>query len=289
MVTIDIIKMKSALKLPDAPNSIQKGVPLKLVLDKPAVTQLARNLRFVSQDFDEYNFVAEVLAELAPLTLKERGMHIARVLRKYLPNNYSGALEILLASLTPPLTDTVNLGLSGMFYLPHVSFVAQFGLDKNYNNKVDPFLISMKAQYELTRRFSSEFSIRVFIIDQPVRTFSVLYKWMNDQDPHVRRLCSEGSRPRLPWAQKIPSLVIDPSPSIKILEHLKNDDNLYVRRSVANHVGDIAKDNLDLALNLCENWLDNSSKELKWVIRHALRHPSKKSIKRALEIRKMAK
>ena len=112
---------------------------------------------------------------------------------------------------------------------------------------------------------------------------------MNDPDPHVRRLCSEGTRPRLPWAQKINALVLDPSPSLPILEKLKDDDDLYVRRSVANHVGDIAKDNLELALKLCMNWLDESSKELKWVIRHALRHPAKKMNKEALAIRKMAK
>lgn len=192
-------------------------------------------------------------------------------------------------SLTPPLERTDNLGLSGMFYLPHVSFVALFGLDEAYNKNQDPFDISMKAQFELTKRFSSEFSIRTFIIDQPERTFAVLYNWMTDKDPHVRRLCSEGTRPRLPWAQKITALVNDPTPSLKILEYLKDDEDLYVRRSVANHVGDIAKDNLELALELCESWLPNASKELKWVIRHALRYPAKKEVKKALELRKLAK
>ena len=117
----------------------------------------------------------------------------------------------------------------------------------------------------------------------------MLYQWMNDQDPHVRRLCSEGTRPRLPWAQKISSLIKDPSLSLPILEKLKNDENLYVRRSIANHVGDIAKDNLELAMSLCESWLNRASTELKWVIRHALRHPAKKGVQRALELRKLAK
>lgn len=277
------------LKLPEAPNSIQKGVPLKLVLDKPAITQLGSNLKLVHKKFDESSFVKKAVSNIEPLTLKERGLKIAEVLKKYLPNTYSEAIAVLLASLTPPLKDTENLGLSGMFYLPHVSFVEQYGLDRSYNNNEDPFAISMKAQYELTKRFSSEFSIRSFIIDQPDRTFSILYDWMNDTDPHVRRLCSEGTRPRLPWAQKIGLLVEDPSPSLPILEKLKNDENLYVRRSVANHVGDIAKDNLDLALQLCESWLGNASKELKWVIRHALRHPAKKNVEKALELRTRAK
>lgn len=281
--------MSHELKLPASPNSIEKGVPLKLVLDKPAVNQLGRNLKIVYSNFKEKPFINDALSGLEPLSIKERGLHIARAMKKHLPDNYSEAIDVLLASLTPPIEDTANLGLSGMFYLPHVSFVEQFGLDKEYNNNQDPFDISMKAQYELTRRFSAEFSIRAFIIDQPERTFSILYKWMDNPDPHIRRLTSEGTRPRLPWAKKITFLANDPTPSLRILEKLKNDENLYVRRSVANHVGDIAKDNLDLALTLCESWLTASSKELKWVIRHALRHPAKKGNKDALRIRKLAK
>jgi len=104
----------------------------------------------------------------------------------------------------------------------------------------------MKAQYELTQRFSAEFSIRPFIIHHENRTMDVLYGWMEDGNPHVRRLCSEGTRPRLPWAMKIPSFVSDPGPTLPILEKLKDDPDLYVRRSVANHLGDIGKDNLEL-------------------------------------------
>ena len=277
------------IELPETANSIQKGVPLKLVLDRPAVVQLATNMKIIYPGFYNNKFVTEILSEITELTLKERGLLIAKALRKYLPDNYSRAIEIILGSLTPPLKETSNLGLSGLFYLPHVSFVELFGLDESYNNNEDPFDISMRAQYELTKRFSAEFSIRSFIIDQPERTFSVLYEWVSDSDPHVRRLCSEGTRPRLPWAQKIDSLVKDPSPSLPILEKLKNDNDLYVRRSVANHVGDIAKDNLELALRLCESWLKDASKELKWVIRHALRHPAKKKNTDALKLREKAK
>ncbi len=277
------------LKLPITANSIQKGVPLKLVLDKPAVTQLGSNLKLVYPDFEKNKFVKEVLSDIDDLKLKERGFWIAEGMKKYLPDHYATAIKIMLKSLTPPLTDTSNLSLSGMFYLPHVSFVERFGLDKAYNKKKDPFELSMKAQFELTKRFSAEFSIRSFIIDQPDRTFSVLYKWMNDPDPHVRRLCSEGTRPRLPWAQKIHFLAEDPSLSLPILEKLKDDEDLYVRRSVANHVGDIAKDNLDLSLALCEKWLVDASKEVKWVIRHALRYPAKKEHKAALKLREKAK
>jgi 3-methyladenine DNA glycosylase AlkC len=93
----------------------------------------------------------------------------------------------------------------------------------------------------------------------------------------------------LPWSKKIDSFISNPEPCIPILEQLKNDPDLYVRRSVANHLGDIAKDNLEVALSICENWLTNASPELKWVIRHALRNPVKRNVKRAIELRTLAK
>ena len=269
------------LKIPDAPNSIQKGVPLKLILDLEAITQLGDNLQTVHPVFDKKNFIKDAIKSIEDLSLTERSKHITEVMNKFLPKTYSETIEIILKSLTPPLKETEGNGLATMFYMPHCGYIAKYGLQH--------FDISIKAQYELTKRFTCEFSIRPFIIYNEERTMQVLYKWMNDPDPHVRRLTSEGTRPRLPWAMKIDSFVNDPSPSLQILEHLKNDPDLYVRRSVANHVGDIAKDNLDIALDLCENWLEGASTELKWVIRHAVRNPFKKGNERAIALRKAAK
>jgi 3-methyladenine DNA glycosylase AlkC len=112
---------------------------------------------------------------------------------------------------------------------------------------------------------------------------------VSDPDPHVRRLCSEGTRPRLPWAPRIPSFIKDPTPVLSILEDLKDDENLYVRRSVANHLGDIAKDHPEVVFSICERWLVDATKEVKWLIRHALRYPAKKQNKRAIQIRISAK
>ncbi|MCK5702178.1 MAG: hypothetical protein KAI29_13530 [Cyclobacteriaceae bacterium] len=277
------------LKIPEAPKSIQKGFPLKLVLDKTAIQQLGENLQFVHKQFDKEAFIGDSMNGIEPLSITERSEHIAKSLRKYLPTIYSEAIKIILKSLTPPLEETEGNGLAVLFYMPHCSYVAQFGIDPTYNSGDDPFDISMNAQYEITKRFSCEYSIRPFIVRDEDRTMKVLYKWMSDADPHVRRLCSEGTRPRLPWSMKIDSFVKDPSPSIRILEHLKNDPDLYVRRSVANHVGDIAKDNLGITLELCRAWLDDASPELKWVIRHAFRNPVKKGNEMAIELRKAAK
>ena len=277
------------IRIPEAPSSIQKGVPLKEVLGLEAIEQLAINLQIMHPPFPKEAFIAQALSGLGPLSITQRSEHIADAMQQYLPAPFEDAIRIILESLTEPLEKTEDNGLAPMFYMPHCHFVAKYGVDAKYNDGKDPFETSMKAQYELTKRFTAEFSIRSFIIDDEERTMKVLYAWMHDDDPHVRRLCSEGTRPRLPWSTKIPSFVKDPSPSLPILEALKNDPNLYVRRSVANHLGDIGKDHLEILLTTCEKWLDGASKELKWVIRHALRHPDKKGNERASQIRLAAK
>ncbi|ODS30028.1 MAG: HEAT repeat protein [Candidatus Scalindua rubra] len=277
------------LRIPDAPKSIQKGVPLKNVLGLEAVDCLANNIAYVYSEFRADKFRKYALDNLGSMEFMERGTHIARALRSNLPEKYEKAVEVILASLTPPNTATEGLGLAVLFYQPHSCFISAYGLDKEYNGGDDPFDISMKAQYELTKRNTSEFSIRPFLMKYQGRTLSRLKEWVSDPDPHVRRLCSEGTRPRLPWATLIPSFVDDPSPILPILESLKNDQSMYVRRSVANSLGDIAKDHPDFVLELCESWISIASKEVKWVIRHALRLPAKKGDKLALQLRAKAK
>jgi 3-methyladenine DNA glycosylase AlkC len=280
---------KQAPRIPVAPSSIQKGSPLKNVLGAEAIECLAHNIALVHPQFDTEMFCHTALDGLEPLGIMERGHHLAKALRLCLPKKFSAAVDILLASLTPPLTQTEDIGLSVFFYLPHGCFVAEYGLEPQENDGDDPFEISMKAQYELTKRFSAEFSIRPFLIQQQERTLSQLTDWTSDPNPHVRRLCSEGTRARLPWATRIPAFILNPQPVLPILETLKNDPNLYVRRSVANHLGDIAKDHPELMFEICERWLPESSNEVKWLIRHALRHPAKQENKKALQLRAAAK
>ncbi len=262
---------------------------MKALLDRDAIRCLAHNLALAQGGFDAVGFQDAAREGLEPMPILQRGLHLAQVLRAYLPPRYEVAVEVLLRSLTPPLTRTDDLGLGVFFYLPHVCFVAAYGLDAAHNQGRDPFPTSMRAQYELTRRFSAEFSIRPFLIRWPERTLAQLLEWTGDPDPHVRRLCSEGSRPRLPWAQRIPAFVNDPRPVLPILEALKDDPDLYVRRSVANHVGDIAKDHPTLAFELCERWVRDASPERKWLIRHAVRHPAKSGVRAALRLRQLAR
>lgn len=276
-------------RLPPAPRSIAKGSTLATLLDREAVDCLADNLLFAAPSFDAAGFRKQSLGGLAPLGLMDRARHLATVLRAHLPATYADAATVIVRSLTPPLTRTDDFGLAGFFYLPHITFVSTYGLDPENNGGRDPFEASMTVQYELTRRFSAEFSIRPFLERWPERTLKRLALWTRDPDPHVRRLCSEGTRPRLPWASRLTAFIRDPGPVLPLLETLRDDPDLYVRRSVANHLGDIAKDHPALAFEICERWLEGATVERRWMIRHAVRHPARKGVKAALRLRKLAR
>lgn len=272
--------------IPYAPRSIEKGRALKLLLNQEAIECLAQNILYVHRDFDARGFCECALTNLEPLEFMQRGRQIAKALHQFLPNHYSKAVAILIASLTEERIEAEQFGLAEFFYLPHSFFISEYGQDAKYHHGKDPFDVSMAALRALTTRFTSEFAIRTFLLEQQERTLRQVSRWMEDPNPHVRRLCSEGTRPRLPWGKRIPSLILDPQPTLHILDALKNDKSLYVRRSVANHVGDIAKDHPETAFGMCENWLRaGASKELRWLIRHAVRYPAKRGDARAQEIR----
>jgi 3-methyladenine DNA glycosylase AlkC len=285
---VQVSNVSSQPRLPAAPRSIRKGSTLKVLLDHEAVECLAHNVTLAYPRFDGGAFRRAAMKGIGPLAILQRGRHLAKVLREHLPPRYEEAVGVLVRSLTPPLTQTDSNGLGVFFYLPHASFVGLYGPDAAENGARDSFETSMQAQYEITRRFTAEFCIRPYLIRWPARTLACLKTWTRDADPHVRRLCSEGTRPRLPWAVRIPAFIEDPAPVLPILESLKDDPSLYVRRSVANHVGDIAKDHPALAFELCERWLSGATPQRQWLIRHALRHPAKRGVKAAMRLRKLA-
>lgn len=265
-------------------------MPLKHLLGQDAIACLANNIQTVDAGFQANRFCESALAGIEQLAIMQRGLHIAKALRAFLPDNYEQAVQVLMASLTPQTSETETLGLAGFFYLPHSFFFSEYGQDERHNGGTDPFGTSMLALHALTMRFTSEFAIRTFLIKQQERTLETVAQWITDPNPHVRRLCSEGTRPRLPWGKRIASFVADPTPTLPILESLKDDPSLYVRRSVANHLGDIAKDHPELVFSTCERWLQvGASRDLQWLIRHAVRYPANHGDARARKIRAAAK
>jgi 3-methyladenine DNA glycosylase AlkC len=154
--------------------------------------------------------------------------------------------------------------------------VADYGLDD--------FELSMQAQYELTQRFTAEFSIRPYLMLYPEQTLARLQTWATDSSVHVRRLVSEGTRPRLPWAPRLRSFQENPQPVLALLELLKDDPELYVRRSVANNLNDIGKDNPDVLIETTQRWLQNATPERRWLVTHALRSALKRGDANALKV-----
>ncbi len=238
--------------------------------------QLALSVAAVHPPFDVEAFEAQVLPELEGLVLTERARLLMRALHNQLPADYEAALEILLESLGPPAGEAELSGMAPFLYLPHVYFVAEYGLEH--------FEPSMRAQYLLTQRFTAEFSIRYFLERHPKATLARLRQWAKDPNHHVRRLVSEGTRPRLPWAMRLRAFQKDPQPVLELLELLKDDSSLYVRRSVANNLNDIGKDHPDLLAETCRRWLESASPERAWLVRHALRSALKRGERGALEV-----
>ncbi len=249
---------------------------LKLFFSPQRVEELAGTISTVYPGFDGPGFKAFCCAKLEELELMPRALHISRGLRQYLPANYVQAIEVLMLSLGPPLAATDNNGLAPFFYLPHVFFVRDYGLDH--------FAVSMAAQYELTQRFTAEFSLRPYFVAHYDACMAILTRWAKDPNEHVRRLVSEGTRPRLPWAAKLAPVIEKPQLTATLLELLKDDPSLYVRRSVANHLNDIGKDNPDYLLHVLEAWAPNAPKTRSWLIKHALRSAVKGSNARALAL-----
>lgn len=237
--------------------------PFKNYYNEGMAWRLAGMVAQVYPAFDGEGFVAQVRPQLPPLELKERVAVFSQALHDHLPADYPQAVEILLAILGPALNEEEGMFNDGWYMMPLAHFVEVHGLEH--------FEVSVRAMKEITQRHSSEFTIRPFLVRYPDEMLAVLHEWAHDESFHVRRLVSEGTRPRLPWGMRLHQFVKDPTPTLALLEHLKDDPSEYVRRSVANHLNDITKDHPDLVLMTLRRWQVGASPERLWLIRHALR------------------
>jgi 3-methyladenine DNA glycosylase AlkC len=251
---------------------------LKTFFSPRLVRRLAAAVAAAHPAFPGERFVRDASAGLDDLELLDRARHIARVLGQYLPPAYPEAIDVLLRSIGDEhgTDELVGAGMAPFFYLPHVIFVAERGLDD--------FEISMKAQYELTKRFTAEFSIRAYIARDPERTFATLREWATDDNAHVRRLVSEGTRLRLPWAPRVAWLDEHPERVLGLLEVLKDDPSTMVRRSVANNLNDLGKSRPDLLVKTARAWLTVDSPERRQLVEHALRSVVKRGDRQALAL-----
>ncbi len=219
-------------------------------------------------DFDEKDFLAEVRnRDIVTQDLKTKMYESARLMHQFLPEGFKHQISVVTV-LGPEFGS-----LEGMF-LP--AWVELFGIENLRE--------SVEALKKLTRYSSSEFAIRPFIVEDKKYVLSKMLQWADDRDEHVRRLSSEGCRPRLPWAMALTDLKKDPEPILPILNKLKEDESLYVRKSVANNINDITKDNPEVALDLVERWGYGKHQHTDWIIKHGLRSLIKAGDPRALKL-----
>ena len=236
---------------------------LKNSLGPDVPARIADMVEAVFLDFDRESFLRAALDGYGDLELTPRARQISGALAQVLPSDRDRAIDILVESLGSEVGSSELTGMETLFYLPFVFFVADHGLEC--------FETSMRAQYELTKRFTAEFSIRAFIERYPHETLKRLAEWAHDPNMHVRRLVSEGTRPRLPWASRLRGFQKDPSPVLELLEVLRDDGEEYVRRSVANNLNDISKDHPELVVEVTSRWWVDASEDRRRLVRHALR------------------
>lgn len=242
--------------------------PLKNLLHAGVILDIADQLSRHAPAFDRQRFVASARNGLDSLELMQRSLQIRDALLDTLPADFPAAAAILEAALPSGNAS----GLAGWTLLPVSQFIAARGLCD--------FELSLSLLQRLTPHFTGEFAIRSFIHQDQERALATIHRWVEDGNHHVRRLASEGTRPRLPWAMRLPRLVSDPRPILPILMALLDDPEEYVRRSVANSLNDIAKDHPDLVAEFVAAHIGGATPERLRLLRHASRtllkqgHPS---------------
>jgi 3-methyladenine DNA glycosylase AlkC len=255
---------------------------LKHLINAGTVRETARHLRRAWPGFDTRRFEALALDGLEALEFKARARHLAGALAHTLPEDYATAADVIEAALAPAAHDEDlgalklgDQGLAGWAVWPLAEYVALRGLDEPVR--------ALKTLRELTQRFTAEFAIRPFIERHPELAFEALAAWARDPNLHVRRLASEGSRPRLPWGLQLKGLIADPTPTLPLLTALQDDASEYVRRSVANHLNDIARDHPAVFAAWLEEHLPGASTQRRALLKHASRTLIKRGDARVLK------
>ncbi|MCB9202437.1 MAG: DNA alkylation repair protein [Flavobacteriales bacterium] len=240
---------------------------LKDMFDFSYYKSLSTYINIVYKKFNKDAFFNDVTHNLDKLELNQRLRNTTVQLKKHLPNDYKESLEILYEVIKNYDNHYRNLVFP--------DFVALYG----HND----FEISMKALEYFTCFGSSEFAIRTFLKNDFSKTLKVMEEWSKSENNHVRRLSSEGCRSRLPWSFKFNEVIENPNLTRRILENLKEDKELYVRKSVANHINDISKDNEKYAIELIKSWNLKNPNTL-WIAKHAMRNLIKQGNKEVLEV-----
>lgn len=236
---------------------------LKTFFDGEYVSWLADALQQAEPGFDRSGFEKAACEGLDALELKARTVQICQAMGQALADDFSQAVSVVQCAMGDPGPPPDDEGMGGVRFWPHVTFLSAFGLAEPET--------ALSAMRVFTQHFSCEFAIRDFLIQHPDLTMLHVQQWSRDPDWRVRRLASEGTRPRLPWGQQLKAFVADPKPVLDLLDAMHNDPQLIVRRSVANNLNDIAKDHPDRAVEAAKRWFSTGDAGSRWTVKHGLR------------------
>ena len=229
----------------------------------PLIELTAGHIKRHYADFDTTSFINIASDDIENRELKDRSNQIFLALQATLPTDFVQAISILENTLLP-VADNVDLtainadknsqneGLAGWIIMPFTQYVGELGAKDENKPHLDKSMHVLKA---MSKRFTSEFGIRFLLLAHPQECLVIMNTWLDDSCHHVRRLISEGTRPLLPWAMQLPEFKNDPHMVMPLLEQLRDDDSEYVRRSVANHLNDVAKHHPEFVADVAERWL----------------------------------
>ena len=228
-------------------------------------------------DFDSKTFVSEIKQGVKELELKARLSLFSKYLKVHLPQDYCEAVTILVSILGEENPEETGMFTNYYWVMPIATFIEEHGLDD--------FDVSIGAIAEVTKRNTGEIAIRPYLKTYPDKTLDTMTQWSLDNNFHLRRLASEGTRPRLPWSTKLEIFIDRPKLLLPILGNLKDDKVKFVQKSVANNLNDILKDNYEFAMTVLQEWADSATQERRWIIKHALRKQAKDGNPEAVRLR----
>lgn len=238
----------------------------------PLAELLAGKISQTYKEFPQYaafpkkEFCKSIAKEVVGKSYTERVGIIANNLKKYLPEKYGDALDILMRILGPENPEETGMFTNFYWLMPVGKFVELYGVQDSKD-----FTRSIKAIEELTKRNTGEYAIRPYARAYPEKTLAVCTKWTQSKNFHLRRLASEGLRPKLPWATKLDVWNTNPKPVFEILEMLKEDEIKFVKKSVANHLRDWVKVNPKEAQKVIARWQKTKNEHTRWILKHAQR------------------
>ncbi|UFT98428.1 DNA alkylation repair protein [Radiobacillus kanasensis] len=251
-------------------------IPLKYYFGDKLAVRLSSMILPHYPNFLRDSFISNISRQVEDKELKARVEIITDELQKHLPGDYEEALAILLHILGPENQSEEGMFTKGYFLMPVAFFVEKYG-HKHFD-------VSMHALVEITKRHTSEYAIRPYLALDMDCSLKYLQKWMKDSNPHVRRLVSEGTRPRLPWAKRINPIHNDPNNNLQLLENLMGDSSAYVQKSVANHLNDLSKDFSNVVITWVKEYIHLHKNVNSRLIKHGLRTLVKNGEAEAMEI-----